>query len=211
VAVLSAIDPDTSAALEADPTDLDALSTALGQVARQQGAGDAEAEAVSAAVQTRAPQLAAVQAIDPATLAALQANPFDQTAGAGAVGDIMGTLGVGQEQAVQLLTSLASPEVQGDLAQITTYATTLESASAAIPADDLAYLGEHGAEVAQAQEDNREQWQTWWWVCIAGQLLFLPFVFVMAGRWSPGKARTDELEHERRVQEELAALERSSS
>jgi ACS family D-galactonate transporter-like MFS transporter len=211
VAVLSAIDPATSAALEADPTDLDALSTALGQVARQQGASEAEAEEVSAAVMERAPQLGAVQAIDPQTLGTLQSNPFDQAAQAAAVGDIMQGLGVDQATAVQLLTSLASPDVQSDLAQITTYGTTLEEASAAIPADDLAYLAEHGEEVAQAQEDNREQWQTWWWVCIAGQLLFLPFVFVMAGRWSPAKAKQDELEHERRVQAELAALGRSSS
>ncbi len=48
VAVLSAIDPDTSAALSEDPTDIDALSTALGDVARQQGASDAEADDVSA-------------------------------------------------------------------------------------------------------------------------------------------------------------------
>jgi hypothetical protein len=33
----------------------------------------------------------------------------------------------------------------------------------------------------------------------------------MAGRWSPKKAREDELEHERRVQQELAALGSSSS
>jgi ACS family D-galactonate transporter-like MFS transporter len=206
VAVLSAIDPDTSAALAADPTDLDALSTALGQVARQQGAGDAEADAVSAAVQTRAPQLAAVQAIDPATLGALQANPLDRAAGASAVGDIVRGLGVSQEQAVQLLTSLASPDVQQDLGQITSYASTLESATAAIPAEDLAYLGEHGEEVAQAQEDNPHQWQTWWWVCIAGQVVFLPFVFVLTGRWSPRRARQDEIEHEQRVEQELAAL-----
>src|SRR3954454_16895101 len=38
VAVLSAIDPATSKALAADPTDAAALSTALGEVAQQQGA-----------------------------------------------------------------------------------------------------------------------------------------------------------------------------
>ena len=209
VAILSGIDDDTAAALEADPTDVDALSTALGAVARSQGASEDEAQAVSTAVVERAPQLGAVQAIDPATLATLQSNPTDQAAQGAAVGDIMQGLGVDQATAVQLLTSLASPDVQADLSQISTYGALLEDAGTAIPADDLAYLAEHGDEVAQAQEDNREQWQTWWWVCIAGQLLFLPFVFVMAGRWSPAKARQDELEHERRVQEELAALQGS--
>ena len=63
-------------------------------------------------------------------------------------------------------------------------------------------------EVQEAQADNPGQWQTWWWVCIAGQALFLPFVFVMTGRWSPRKAREDELAHEEKVQRELAALGR---
>jgi MFS transporter, ACS family, D-galactonate transporter len=47
-------------------------------------------------------------------------------------------------------------------------------------------------------------------VYIAGQVLFLPFVFVMAGRWSPRRAREDERAHEERVQRELAALGRTS-
>ena len=62
--------------------------------------------------------------------------------------------------------------------------------------------------MAQAAEDNPHQWQTWWWVCVAGQLVFLPFVFVLTGRWSPRRAKQDEVEHEQRVQEELAALNR---
>jgi MFS transporter, ACS family, D-galactonate transporter len=47
-------------------------------------------------------------------------------------------------------------------------------------------------------------------VCVAGQLLlFLPFVFVMTGRWSPRRARQDEQKHEEMVQRELAALTRT--
>jgi hypothetical protein len=37
-------------------------------------------------------------------------------------------------------------------------------------------------------------------------VLFLPFVFLMAGRWNPRLARQDELEHERLVERELAEL-----
>jgi hypothetical protein len=211
VAVLSALDPDTSAALAADPTDVDALATALGEVAREEGASAAEADAVSTAVSTRAPQLAAVQAIAPATLSALQNNPFDQASQAAAVGDIMKGLGVSQEQAVQLLTSLAAPEVQQDLAQISSYGNLLQSAQSAIPAEDLKYLSEHGTDVAKAAEDSPKQWQTWWWVCIAGQVVFLPFVFILTGRWSPRRAKQDEIEHERRVEQELAAMGSSRS
>jgi hypothetical protein len=208
VAVLSAVDPGTSAALSADPTDVNALSTALGEVARQQGASPSEADAVSAAVVARAPQLAAVQALDPATLAALQENPPDLSVVPTAIREIMDGTGVDQDAALQLLTSLADPDVAADLTRIAPYADTLKSANAAIPADDLAYLSQNGADVQKAQEDNPDQWQTWWWVCIAGQLLFLPFVFVLTGRWSPRKAREDERAHEELVQRELAALGR---
>jgi hypothetical protein len=38
-------------------------------------------------------------------------------------------------------------------------------------------------------------------------VLFIPFIFVMTGRWRPRKAREDAEEHERKVQEELAALQ----
>jgi hypothetical protein len=207
IAVLASVDPDTAAAIAADPKDVSALATALGEVATQQGASSAEAQAVSTAVQTRAAQLGAVQAIDPAVLAALQANPLDQAAGAQAVGQISAALGTDAATSVQLLRSLADPAVQQDLALVSQYSTVLTEANAAVPADDLAYLSAHADEVTQAQEDNPHQWQRWWWVCFAAQLLFLPFVFVMTGRWSPKKAKADEAEHERRVQEELAALQ----
>lgn len=70
----------------------------------------------------------------------------------------------------------------------------------------LAVLKAHGAEVSRAAADGPGQWQTWWWICVGGQVVFLPFVFVMTGRWSPRKAREDAEAHERRVAEELAAL-----
>jgi ACS family D-galactonate transporter-like MFS transporter len=207
VGVLSAIDPATAASLKSNPNDVAALSTALGEVAKEQGASAAEAQKVAKAVTTRAPQLAAVQAIPPATLATLQTNPTDPAADAAAVSAIMQKLGVSQAQAISLLTSLASPDVQSDLALVNKYATVLKTAQADIPAADLAYLQAHAAEVQKAQADAPHQWQNWWWVCVAGQLLFLPFVFVLAGRWSPRRAREDEREHEAMVQRELAALQ----
>ena len=211
VAVLGAIDPATSQALSKNPQDVAALGKALGEVAKQQGASSAEQQQVTAAVTTRAAQLGAVQAVPPATLATLQSNPADPAAGAAAVGAIMQKLGVNQQQAIGLLTSLAQPAVQADLALVNKYATVLTSAQSAVPADDLAYLSAHAAEVQKAQSDSPHQWQTWWWVCIAGQVVFLPFVFVMAGRWSPRKAREDEREHEALVQRELAALRGNAS
>src|SRR5689334_18049238 len=122
----------------------------------------------------------------------------------------MQKLGVNQQQAILLLQSLATPQVQSDLQLVNKYATVLKQAQADIPAADLAYLSAHAAEVQKAQADSPHQWQTWWWVCDAGQLVFLPFIFVMAGRWSPKRAREDEQAHEEMVQRELAALQQGA-
>jgi ACS family D-galactonate transporter-like MFS transporter len=208
VAVLSAIDAEASAALAEDQGDIDALSTALGDVAREQGAGEDEARAVSDAVLERAPQLGAVQALDPDVLATLQSG--DLSVAPTAIEQIAAGTGVDEAEAGELLVSLAAPDVRADLDLILPYATTLQEANAALPADDLEYLSAHGAEVQEAQADNPGQWQTWWWVCIAGQVLFLPCAFVMTGRWSPRQARADEREHEEKVQRELAALGRQA-
>jgi len=36
---------------------------------------------------------------------------------------------------------------------------------------------------------NGQGWGTWWWVCIAGQVVFLPTILTETGEWSPAKAR----------------------
>ncbi len=76
----------------------------------------------------------------------------------------------------------------------------------AVPPADLAYLQANGAKLATAQKDSPGQWQTWWWVCFAAQFLLIPAAFLLTGRWSPCKARADELEHERMVERELERL-----
>ena len=43
-------------------------------------------------------------------------------------------------------------------------------------------------------------------MCAGGEAVFIPLIFLMAGRWDPRRARQDAAAHERRVQEELAAL-----
>jgi MFS family permease len=50
------------------------------------------------------------------------------------------------------------------------------------------------------------QWRTWLWVCVGGEVVFVPFIFVMAGRWSPKKAREEAEAHETLVEHELDAL-----
>ncbi|MET7389040.1 MFS transporter [Streptomyces sp. NPDC005529] len=94
--------------------------------------------------------------------------------------------------------------------------TLLEQAVQEVGAQDLAtvqkaapqlkILREHGAEVQKASADNPRKWQIWWWVSLAGQVLFVPFVFLMSGRWRPRDARRDLREHEEAVARQFAEM-----
>ncbi|MGH9083741.1 MAG: hypothetical protein ACRDWN_10400, partial [Acidimicrobiales bacterium] len=75
-----------------------------------------------------------------------------------------------------------------------------------VPAADRHYLLEHGAEVLAARREAPAQWQRWWWVCVGGEVVFLPTISLLAGRWRPSRARRDADAHRRRVDEELARL-----
>ena len=70
----------------------------------------------------------------------------------------------------------------------------------------LAVLQKYGPQVQTAAADGPGQWQTWWWVAVAGQVIFLPFIFAMAGRWSPKRAKRDAERHRQAVESELTAL-----
>ncbi len=63
-------------------------------------------------------------------------------------------------------------------------------------------------KLVPAQKTAPGEWQRWWGVCLAGQLVFAILVFFMRGRWSPRAARRDLAEHDRIVTEELAKLAR---
>ena len=80
-----------------------------------------------------------------------------------------------------------------------------------VPPAALTFLQEHGTSVQNAAAAAPGQWKTWWWVCVGGEVLFLPFVFIMTGRWSPRKAKQDADEHEAKVAAELAALQKADA
>lgn len=65
----------------------------------------------------------------------------------------------------------------------------------------------HLSEIKSAAAESPGQWQTWYWVCFGGIVLFLLLIFVMKGRWSPRAARRDTEAHDREVAAELAAME----
>jgi MFS family permease len=130
-----------------------------------------------------APELATIKVIDPATLAALNAQPANRAVAAKAVGEIARAHGVTPAAAAQQLAAVA-----------------------AVPKADLAFLQSHGNQVQAAAAAAPGQWRIWWWVCVGGEAVFLPLIGLMAGRWSPRRARQDLADHERAIAEDLAAL-----
>jgi hypothetical protein len=158
-------------------------------------------------------QVKVLQTVDPTTLAALKANPRDQAAQVKALSELTG---LSTADVTTVLTLAAAKTLAGvpqaDLAllqadgpKVQAAATQLGSVGQ-IPAADVAYLSANAGPVATAAAKSPGQWRTWWWICFAAQVLFIPFIFVLKGRWSPRRAREDETEHERRVQASLAAL-----
>lgn len=150
-----------------------------------------EGAKVGALAQQYEKQLAIAGALSSDTKEALGANPADPAAGAAAVKELMeAKVAANQQEAVEDLKYLGEHP---------------------IPPEDAKFLTEHPPAVQKAAKDSPVEWQRWWWVTFAGQLLFLPFIFLLTGRWSPRKARQDAAEHQRLVDEEMARLKLSPS
>jgi hypothetical protein len=139
---------------------------------------------VSALSTRYAAQLRTVGAIDAKTLAELNANAGNTVAQVTAVGEIAKAFNISAGAA-----------------------TTRLLAVAAVPKADLLYLNEHGTAVQTAAAAAPGQWKNWWWVCVGGEVLFIPLILLMTGHWSPRRAREEAAEHERLVQDELARLQ----
>jgi hypothetical protein len=159
-----------------------------------------------------APEVATLQAIDPATLALLHANSHNVKADLKAIGEIAAKFHISAGAATKRLLA-ASTLGTANLDLLFRYGNTvnaaaarLQSAASTVPKADLAYLQKYGTSVKQAQQKSPHQWQRWWWICFVGQLVFLPFVFLLAGRWSPRAAREDAEAHEADAQRERREL-----
>jgi hypothetical protein len=156
-------------------------------------------------------ELSTLAAIDPSTLATLASQPTNAAAQAKAVGQIAARFGIPPAQAIAQLQAVGRvprPDIAFLLANgphVQRAAAQLQSVSK-VPPSDLAYLQATGTKVARAQKDNPHQWQTWWWICFAAHILFIPFAFLLTGYWNSRKAREAEREHERMVERELARL-----
>ncbi len=142
-----------------------------------------------------------------------------QAAGGGATGQaILATIAENQSAISSViavapeLTSLAPYATQ--LSQISANSQYFAQLQADAPqlaslqkvAPELAFLQAHAGAVIQASKESPSQWQTWYWICVGACLLFILSVPMMRGRWSPSKAKSDELAHEAMVQEEMKKL-----
>ncbi|MET7768502.1 MFS transporter [Nocardia sp. NPDC005366] len=207
---IQTVGTDTLAALQKNPGDQAAQVRALAALS---GATAADVQTTLALSAKYPQELQTLQAIAPETQAKLAENPTDVSAGLAAVSQVSQKFGIPVDQAIARLTAIQQiPSDQLTVAaavgpKVATGAAQL-AAVGGIPADDAAYLAAHGTEVKQAKEDSPGQWELWWWICLIAQVAFLPFVFIMAGYWSPRKAAAAAKEHEKVVESELAALGR---
>ena len=131
-------------------------------------------------------QIATLKLIDKATLTRLQANVRDPKA-------IMAAT-----QQIALATGVSPGVAVADLL-----------AASKIPPADRKFLAAHGREVLQARAVAPKEWQRWWYVCVAGEILFLPTIFLLVGRWKRSSALRDEQEHDERVNAEFEGLSSS--
>lgn len=91
------------------------------------------------------------------------------------------------------------------IAQATKYAPQLTALSH-IPPRVLAYAAANSAGALKAQKAIPAQVRTWYWICVAGPVLFLLCVPLLKGRWSPRRARQDFEDYEAATRAELARL-----
>ena len=56
-------------------------------------------------------------------------------------------------------------------------------------------------QVQAAAADAHSEWQDWLWICVVCQLLFIPFILLMRGYWSPRAARAEVERHDSLVLE----------
>ncbi len=138
---------------------------------------------VQAVVSRYPAEVQTLGAIDARTSAQLLADPGNSAAIGTALSEISSKLHVSSTDALGRLVAVSK-----------------------VPKADLETLSSYGPQVASASAAAPHEWQRWWWVSLGAEVLLLPFIFLMRGRWSPRRARLEEQEHERKIRAELAAL-----
>ncbi|HEX4217755.1 MAG TPA: hypothetical protein VHZ02_05270, partial [Acidimicrobiales bacterium] len=104
-----------------------------------------------------------------------------------------------------LLAQLTRELGPATLAQVVKYQKQLATLVQPYTAQ-LNYLNAHKAGFLQLQNAAKKsptQWQHWFWVDVAGMVVFIPTIWLIGGPWGPRKAKRDAEEHDRAVEEEL--------
>jgi len=95
-----------------------------------------------------------------------------------------------------------------NFAQLVKYQTPLKKLVQPYEAQ-LNYLSAHQTQLVALQnavKKSPQQWQHWFWVDVAGMVVFIPTIWLIGGPWGPRKAKRDAEEHDRAVEEELARI-----
>ena len=92
-------------------------------------------------------------------------------------------------------------------------AENLEALGKPTPAlgEALETLQADGPEVAAAADESPGQWRTYFFVGVGGEAVFIPLIFLMAGYWSPRRAREARAEHEAMIAAEMDKLKTSTA
>jgi MFS family permease len=75
--------------------------------------------------------------------------------------------------------------------------------------DQLTFIQAHQSALQTLEKGSAQaphQWQHWFYVDVAGMLVFIPVIWLTGGRWRPSSARRDAEAHQAAVAEELARL-----
>ena len=70
----------------------------------------------------------------------------------------------------------------------------------------LKTLTVNGPPVASAAAHSPEQWRTFFFIGVGGEVVFIPLILLMAGFWDPRRAKLAEQEHERWLADEMARI-----
>jgi len=105
-------------------------------------------------------------------------------------------------------TAIPGPLLKTAIAEVGLHDLLAVSHDPKIP-KEAAFFTANAAKLRSVQGASKvtaHQWQHWFWVCVGGEIAFIPLVLLMAGRWSPRRAKRDVADHEAHVQAELARL-----
>ncbi len=206
VATATKLDAATAAALAKNPTD---PATGVKAVSEVSGVPVADVTTIATLNAQHAKAIAAAKVIDTKTITTLLLDKTNTAALGTAVQEITSKLGVSPAEAQARLQDLATipvdqllllqksgPKVVAGQAKLV--------ALGHVPAADLAVL----KEASKAAEASPKQWRNYFWIAVGGEVVFIPLIFLLAGFWSPRRARAHEREHEAMVEAELAKLQR---